>query len=119
MCSAPVAVAGMSAGIGRTLLFVFLVLAIIFVIVGFANRTVIARKHSRTTQLACGTPYFSVHQLCSLRLMRADRRASRVFVHNQVERRLRGYPFETFEDLAPAAARSPCTRCGRLLARRG
>ena len=31
-------VAGMSAGIGRTLLFVFLVLAIIFVIVGFANR---------------------------------------------------------------------------------
>ncbi len=33
-------VAGMSAGIGRTLLFVFLVLAIIFVIVGFANRTV-------------------------------------------------------------------------------
>ena len=30
----------MSAGIGRTLLFVFLVLAIIFVIVGFANRTV-------------------------------------------------------------------------------
>ena len=32
-------VAGMSAGIGRTLLFVFLVLAIIFVIVGFANRT--------------------------------------------------------------------------------
>ena len=33
-------VAGMSAGIGRTLLFVFLVLAIIFVIVGFVNRTV-------------------------------------------------------------------------------
>ncbi|CAN5344435.1 hypothetical protein BH09PLA1_BH09PLA1_07580 [soil metagenome] len=32
-------VAGMSAGIGRTLLFVFLVLAIIFVIIGFANRT--------------------------------------------------------------------------------
>ncbi len=29
-------VAGMSAGIGRTLLFVFLILAIIFVIVGFA-----------------------------------------------------------------------------------
>lgn len=33
-------VAGMSAGIGRTLLFVFLVLAIIFVVVGFLNRTV-------------------------------------------------------------------------------
>jgi len=33
-------VAGMSAGIGRTLLFVFLVLAIIFVIVGLVNRTV-------------------------------------------------------------------------------
>ena len=32
-------VAGMSAGIGRTLLFVFLVLAIIFVIVGLVNRT--------------------------------------------------------------------------------
>ena len=31
-------VAGMSAGIGRTLLFVFLVLAIIFVIVSFVNR---------------------------------------------------------------------------------
>jgi len=31
-------VAGMSAGIGRTLLFVFLVLAIIFVIVGLVNR---------------------------------------------------------------------------------
>lgn len=31
-------VAGMSAGIGRTLLFVFLVLAIIFLIVGFVNR---------------------------------------------------------------------------------
>jgi uncharacterized membrane protein YtjA (UPF0391 family) len=30
-------VAGMSAGIGRTLLFVFLVLAIIFVIVGLLN----------------------------------------------------------------------------------
>ena len=30
-------VAGMSAGIGRTLLFVFLVLAIIFVIVGLIN----------------------------------------------------------------------------------
>ena len=29
--------AGMSAGIGRTLLFVFLVLAIIFVIVGLVN----------------------------------------------------------------------------------
>lgn len=34
-------VAGMSAGIGRTLLFVFLVLAIIFVIVGLVNRTTI------------------------------------------------------------------------------
>jgi uncharacterized membrane protein YtjA (UPF0391 family) len=34
-------VAGMSAGIGRTLLFVFLVLAIIFVIVGFVNRTAV------------------------------------------------------------------------------
>jgi uncharacterized membrane protein YtjA (UPF0391 family) len=33
-------VAGMSAGIGRTLLFVFLVLAIIFVIIGLVNRTV-------------------------------------------------------------------------------
>ena len=31
-------VAGMSAGIGRTLLFVFLILAIIFVIIGFVNR---------------------------------------------------------------------------------
>jgi uncharacterized membrane protein YtjA (UPF0391 family) len=31
-------VAGMSAGIGRTLLFVFLVLAIIFLIVGFIPR---------------------------------------------------------------------------------
>ncbi len=30
-------VAGMSAGIGRTLLFVFLVLAIIFLIVGLVN----------------------------------------------------------------------------------
>jgi uncharacterized membrane protein YtjA (UPF0391 family) len=33
-------VAGMSAGIGRTLLFVFLVLAIIVVIVSLVNRTV-------------------------------------------------------------------------------
>ena len=33
-------VAGMSAGIGRTLLFVFLVLAVIMVIVGLLNRTV-------------------------------------------------------------------------------
>jgi uncharacterized membrane protein YtjA (UPF0391 family) len=33
-------VAGMSAGIGRTLLFVFLILAILFVIVGLVNRTV-------------------------------------------------------------------------------
>jgi uncharacterized membrane protein YtjA (UPF0391 family) len=32
--------AGMSAGVGRTLLFVFLVLAIIFAIIGFINRTV-------------------------------------------------------------------------------
>lgn len=32
-------VAGMSAGIGRTLLFVFLVLAIIFAIVGLVNNT--------------------------------------------------------------------------------
>jgi uncharacterized membrane protein YtjA (UPF0391 family) len=32
-------VAGMSAGIGRTLLFVFLILAILFVIVGLVNRT--------------------------------------------------------------------------------
>jgi uncharacterized membrane protein YtjA (UPF0391 family) len=31
-------VAGMSAGIGRTLLFVFLILAILFVIVGLVNR---------------------------------------------------------------------------------
>ena len=31
-------VAGMSAGIGRTLLFVFLVLAIIFAIIGLVNR---------------------------------------------------------------------------------
>jgi uncharacterized membrane protein YtjA (UPF0391 family) len=31
-------VAGMSAGIGRTLLFVFLVLAIIFAIVGLVNQ---------------------------------------------------------------------------------
>jgi uncharacterized membrane protein YtjA (UPF0391 family) len=31
-------VAGMSAGIGRTLLFVFLVLAILFVVVGLVNR---------------------------------------------------------------------------------
>jgi uncharacterized membrane protein YtjA (UPF0391 family) len=30
--------AGMSAGVGRTLLFVFLVLAIIFAIIGFINR---------------------------------------------------------------------------------
>lgn len=30
-------VAGMSAGVGRTLLFVFLVLAIIFAIIGFAR----------------------------------------------------------------------------------
>jgi len=29
--------AGMSAGIGRTLLFVFLVLAVIFAIIGFVN----------------------------------------------------------------------------------
>jgi uncharacterized membrane protein YtjA (UPF0391 family) len=33
-------VAGMSAGIGRTLLFVFLVLAVIFAIVGIVNRGV-------------------------------------------------------------------------------
>ncbi|HLL90153.1 MAG TPA: DUF1328 domain-containing protein [Tepidisphaeraceae bacterium] len=32
-------VAGMSAGIGRTLLFVFIVLAIIFAIVGFMRGT--------------------------------------------------------------------------------
>jgi uncharacterized membrane protein YtjA (UPF0391 family) len=32
-------VAGMSAGIGRTLLFVFLILAILFVIVGLVNHT--------------------------------------------------------------------------------
>jgi uncharacterized membrane protein YtjA (UPF0391 family) len=31
-------VAGMSAGIGRILLFVFLVLAILFAIIGFVNR---------------------------------------------------------------------------------
>ncbi len=31
-------VAGMSAGVGRTLLFVFLVLAILFVIIGMINR---------------------------------------------------------------------------------
>jgi uncharacterized membrane protein YtjA (UPF0391 family) len=31
-------VAGMSASIGRTLLFVFLILAIIFVIIGLVNR---------------------------------------------------------------------------------
>jgi len=31
-------VAGMSAGVGRTLLFVFLVLAILFAIIGFINR---------------------------------------------------------------------------------
>jgi len=31
-------VAGMSAGVGRTLLFVFLVLAILFAIFGFINR---------------------------------------------------------------------------------
>jgi uncharacterized membrane protein YtjA (UPF0391 family) len=34
-------VAGMSAGIGRTLLFVFLVLAIIFVIIGLVNRAAV------------------------------------------------------------------------------
>ena len=33
-------VAGMSAGIGRTLLFVFLVLAVIMLIVGLVNHTV-------------------------------------------------------------------------------
>jgi uncharacterized membrane protein YtjA (UPF0391 family) len=33
-------VAGMSAGIGQTLLFVFLVLAFLFVVVGLVNRTV-------------------------------------------------------------------------------
>lgn len=32
-------VAGMSASIGRTLLFVFLVLAIVFALIGFLNRT--------------------------------------------------------------------------------
>ena len=32
-------VAGMSAGVGRTLLFVFLVLAVIMLIVGLVNRT--------------------------------------------------------------------------------
>jgi len=31
-------IAGMSAGVGRTLLFVFLVLAILFVIVGLVNQ---------------------------------------------------------------------------------
>jgi len=31
-------VAGMSAGVGRTLLFVFLVLAIVFALIGFINR---------------------------------------------------------------------------------
>jgi uncharacterized membrane protein YtjA (UPF0391 family) len=31
-------VAGMSAGVGRTLLFVFLVLAIVFAIIGLINR---------------------------------------------------------------------------------
>lgn len=34
-------VAGMSAGIGRTLLFVFLVLAIIVVVIGFLNRATV------------------------------------------------------------------------------
>ena len=34
-------VAGMSAGVGRTLLFVFLVLAIIFVIIGLVNRAAV------------------------------------------------------------------------------
>lgn len=34
-------VAGMSAGIGRTLLFVFIVLAIIVAIVSFANRATV------------------------------------------------------------------------------
>ena len=33
-------VAGMSAGIGRTLLFVFLILAILFVVVGLVNHPV-------------------------------------------------------------------------------
>ena len=33
-------VAGMSAGVGRTLMFVFLVLFIVFMIFGFINRTV-------------------------------------------------------------------------------
>ena len=31
-------VAGMSAGIGRTLLFVFLILAVLFVVIGLINR---------------------------------------------------------------------------------
>ncbi len=31
-------VAGMSAGIGRTLLFVFLVLAVLFIVIGLVNR---------------------------------------------------------------------------------
>ena len=33
-------VAGMSAGIGRTLLMVFLVLAVLVLVIGFLNRTV-------------------------------------------------------------------------------
>jgi uncharacterized membrane protein YtjA (UPF0391 family) len=33
-------VAGMSAGVGRTLLMVFVVLAVIFLVFGFLNRTV-------------------------------------------------------------------------------
>ena len=33
-------VAGMSAGVGRTLLMVFVVLAVIFLVIGFLNRTV-------------------------------------------------------------------------------
>jgi len=33
-------VAGMSAGVGRTLLFVFLVLAIVFALIGFLNNNV-------------------------------------------------------------------------------
>ena len=37
VCAGARGVAGMSAGIGRTLLFVFLVLAIIFVIVSFVR----------------------------------------------------------------------------------
>jgi uncharacterized membrane protein YtjA (UPF0391 family) len=32
-------VAGMSAGIGRSLLFVFLILAVLFAIIGIVNRT--------------------------------------------------------------------------------